>query len=1026
MLSSRSISATPAGAARYYAQGDYYTKGAEETSVWMGKGAAHLKLGGEATGVGEKELAGILKGNLPGGETAAWKQSETQERPHRPGRDFTFSAPKSASVAALVGGDKRLVAAHEKAVSAASDYLETYAMTRVRLRSGGLDYRLTGNIVAAAFLEFSSREEEAQLHTHLVVANMTFDKSCGKWRSMDYDGLETAKMAAGQVYRSALAKEALRLGYEIDADPTTGFFALKGVPERLIDEHSTRSKQIEAYLEKNPDDPFAAKNAKVKTRKDKATTTLSALIAGWKEKAGELLPLLEATIAAAKVREDERNRSSGLKPAKRDAVARSLRFGVGHATAGEAVVDEAAIIRHSLQVSVGETDLGDIKKALSAGATRGAILETAHQTGGRRLYRGRTMSRDLRAEERFATILKRGRGKLRAILKANTADRRLGTFRIEERCAEGVRTYPLSTEQHAAAREILTSKDRVHHVQGVGGAGKSAMVGAIKSAAPLRVHLAVAKTAIAAESLGRDAGISSMTVDKFLAGGGRGIAPGGILYVDEASMLGTRAAQRIDRLASENHFRVVVIGDAKQLPAIEQGKPHALAAALGAGVSTLTTSRRHKTQSVQSAVAAAREGRVRAAIEAVDRVHARAQQELPGAVAHAWAASENRERNKILALDNQARVAASAEVRRILKTEGALDRNGSEWEIFTAHPMTRAQMKLPAFYPSRNAAVVFHKGDKTRRLERGAAYRIVTRNREGLILEREGARGQVERMTWNPARASVDGVAVYDIQQRELVKGDIIQWKRNAPERSGLKNGIEGVVKRVDGRKATIRFNDGKTRAIDLAKDPFWDHGYALTVYKAQGATYNHVFLLAPARPGPLLNQQTLYTALSRARYAIELWTNDKNGLVKHLERQPGGKTSALEGVGRVGDAMGERENSGDAAPLPPSLPQSSTSPEKLRTASPQDERARDVKGGEQRDARSVEENVKLLLSMFSRNKEENRGVTRDGAVRRSEEEWERSEAGRGASAPASDDRAGQSPDKDMKDGPENEIDASR
>jgi conjugative relaxase-like TrwC/TraI family protein len=47
--------------------------------------------------------------------------------------DLTFSAPKSVSVQALVGGDERLLATHDKAVREALEESESHAATRVRL-----------------------------------------------------------------------------------------------------------------------------------------------------------------------------------------------------------------------------------------------------------------------------------------------------------------------------------------------------------------------------------------------------------------------------------------------------------------------------------------------------------------------------------------------------------------------------------------------------------------------------------------------------------------------------------------------------------------------------------------------------------------------------------------------------------------------------------------------------------------------------------------------------------------------------
>lgn len=70
--------------------------------------------------------------------------------------DFTCSPPKSVSILAVTFDDVRLVAAHEEAARVAFRELERFAGARIRLKGDSTD-RLTGNLVAAAFLHSSSR-----------------------------------------------------------------------------------------------------------------------------------------------------------------------------------------------------------------------------------------------------------------------------------------------------------------------------------------------------------------------------------------------------------------------------------------------------------------------------------------------------------------------------------------------------------------------------------------------------------------------------------------------------------------------------------------------------------------------------------------------------------------------------------------------------------------------------------------------------------------------------------------------------
>src|ERR1700691_6263684 len=67
---------------------------------------------------------------------------------HRAGWDATFSAPKSVSLTALVGGDDRVREAHREAVAAALNELERYTQARI---GGNHAADTTGQFVAATF-----------------------------------------------------------------------------------------------------------------------------------------------------------------------------------------------------------------------------------------------------------------------------------------------------------------------------------------------------------------------------------------------------------------------------------------------------------------------------------------------------------------------------------------------------------------------------------------------------------------------------------------------------------------------------------------------------------------------------------------------------------------------------------------------------------------------------------------------------------------------------------------------------------
>jgi conjugative relaxase-like TrwC/TraI family protein len=129
--------------------------------------------------------------------------------------DFTISAPKSVSVMAIVGGDDRLIRAHEKAVSEALEELEAHAATRVRINGANAD-RTTGNLVVAVYDHDTSRELDPQLHTHAVAANLTYDGAEGRRKALQASAIYERRAYLTEVYRNSLAREVRSLGYEIE------------------------------------------------------------------------------------------------------------------------------------------------------------------------------------------------------------------------------------------------------------------------------------------------------------------------------------------------------------------------------------------------------------------------------------------------------------------------------------------------------------------------------------------------------------------------------------------------------------------------------------------------------------------------------------------------------------------------------------------------------------------------------------------------------------------------------------------
>ena len=164
------------------ARENYYTQGDQIRGEWHGRLAEQWGLRGE---VGEEHFQRLTEGQHPitGEQLVRHKAAreyvnehgqKVRTMEHRAGWDATFSAPKSVSLTALVGGDERVREAHRESVAVALDELERYVQARI---GGNLPAETTGKWVAAKFEHDSARPVDGyaapQLHTHVVFFNLT-------------------------------------------------------------------------------------------------------------------------------------------------------------------------------------------------------------------------------------------------------------------------------------------------------------------------------------------------------------------------------------------------------------------------------------------------------------------------------------------------------------------------------------------------------------------------------------------------------------------------------------------------------------------------------------------------------------------------------------------------------------------------------------------------------------------------------------------------------------------------------------
>ena len=937
MVASIGAVASPSQGVSYYERDGYYAKDDPDhraASAWAGKGADALGLSGP---VDPDAFTAILEGRVPDGPRLG-RPGKDGDIVHRPGRDLTLSAPKSVSLAALVGGDDRVAEAHGRAVERTLAWVEERAVeTRMKHPDGGRMIRAGGQkAVIATFTHETSRNLDPQLHTHAVIANMV-QGADGKWRTMANEKLYSSKMLIGALYRSELAREMASLGYGIEKTHADGRFEIAGVSRDVIDAYSTRRAEIEAAMEGRglgtpAENQRAAQRAALMTRAAKRDVDRAELREMWQRQA-EALGFGAGALAAEAMdlsqgasKGDEAGRGAGADaapdemarqadlfgPAPQSPADAAMAWAVEHLSEREAVFARTDLLAAALAWKPGSVTIGEAEAAVAKLEKDGALHPCSLPQWGEPL----TTDKAVAEEKEAIALMERGQGVSRPVMRNWIAGPLLHKGR-------------LTAGQKEAVKTILSSKDRVVGVQGYAGTGKTTMLDRARRLAARSGYrmIGVAPSASAARTLAAEAGIETETLQRFLARNA-GIAEGRltrkgardmraafrktVLVVDEGSLASTVQARDLLRIAAAIRIpRVVLVGDSKQLDAVDAGKPFAQLQAAGMKTAVMDEILRQKDADLKEAVRASLAGEIgRAFGKLGDRVAEVNPDNLAGAAAARWLklSPQERENTGLMAPSHALRTGINGHIRERLARDGVIHGPSFEAERLVSHGYTSAEKMVAANYTPGDI-VAFHRDYRSLGVSKGDERRVAgVDHRKGTVML-EGPDGQ--SVSWRPRQvgAKRGAVEVYRTESMELRAGDRIRWTRND---TGLRlvNSDTAEVAAVRGDRVAFRLGNG--RMLELGKDDpqlrHLDHAWASTVHAFQGRTVDNVIAVMEAKHPKLSTQKSFYVEISRARLNAELVTDDAKALRETLEAATGERVSALEGIGAAEKALAEEK----------------------------------------------------------------------------------------------------------------------
>jgi conjugative relaxase-like TrwC/TraI family protein len=878
-----------AGQARAYhaeefgnARENYYTEGERITGEWHGKLAEQWGLKGE---VREENFQRLSEGQHPiTGEQLVRYQTpreyanehgeKIKTMEHRAGWDATFSAPKSVSLTALVGGDERVREAHRESVGVALDELEKYVQARL---GGNLPAETTGKWVAAKFEHDSARPVDGyaapQLHTHVVFFNLT-ETANGETRALQPQELYRTQQYATAVYRSELAVRLKELGYEIERGDSSQP-EIKGYSKEYLEASSPRRQQIEEHLaEQGVRGAGAAQIAAHQTREGKLELSHDEMQERHTEMAAQFGHQPERVIEAAKEKTQHIERD-----APQEKTQSAVTFSKERNLEREAVADERALLRDALKRSMGDATFGEVKAEFEKRAQSGEFIETGNRGPGRAFTTGEMIG----YERETIQAMRAGQKQHAAIASFETRRE------IEKENPH------LSESQHAAVEQILSSRDQVTALEGVAGAGKTTSLAAIRAAAERDGYKVegFAPTSRAAQKLG-EAGIESSTLQRHLTRSEEPHDGQKRLYVlDESSLASTKQMnQFLHRLHEQD--RVLLVGDTRQHEAVEAGKPYQQLQEAGIETARLDEIVRQKDPGLKEVVEHLSRGQVKDAMEKLDaqgRVHEIVDRdERLKEIAREYA--KKPEGTLVVSPDNESRREINQVIRREMQTRGQVDGHDHKQRVLVARQeITGADRQWAGQYESGDV-VRYTRGSKTHGIEAGEYARVERVNeKENLVtVKRENG----EHVSYDPRR--LQGVTLYRETERAFSAGDRVQFTAPYKEQH-VANRELGTIEKMDASgNLQLRLDSGRSVAFNVKEHPHLDHGYAVTSHSSQGQTADRVLVHVDTEQAgeKLVNRRLAYVAVSRGRYDAQIYTNDKGHLTEQLSRDVS-QRSAIE-----------------------------------------------------------------------------------------------------------------------------------
>jgi conjugative relaxase-like TrwC/TraI family protein len=539
-------------------------------------------IGGSSLGVDGREVGPefakfLEKENPITGEKYYHTKARKGEKP-RLGFDVTMSPDKSFGVLWAReddAGRKRLEKLFHDSVRDTIAYVEGNILGDcVRRGKGGIDREAPRELTWAVFQHGTSRPvekdgitlpQDPQPHAHCVLLNLV-QRQDGTYGALSENILYKAQKEMTAVFDSVMHQK-LRDELGLAVHKHEHGFRIDGVSQDLIQHYSKRREEIEGLAaEIGTTTARAGNTLAVGSRIQKGELREDELIPIWQK---EMDSMAWSIDQAKGLYNQVTPELGGLTQARIDL---GLDAAMGKAAKDKTIMSESQIRAFVVDAFSGEVPIEKIQPLFKEALDSGRFVPLLNEKG-QTIYTTRTVI------ERERAIVERARG---------MAERNPGTKVLDQTLVEEtLKRYtsraerPMTRQQAAAARHILDSGQLSVFI-GAAGTGKSFSLKVVKEVLEESGYTVIgtSPTGKASQGLKTSAEIEHCsTLDRLLIDIDRGkvkLDQKTIVIVDEAGMLGSEKFERIQKAVESAGSRMTLVGDDKQAPPIDQGRPFAL------------------------------------------------------------------------------------------------------------------------------------------------------------------------------------------------------------------------------------------------------------------------------------------------------------------------------------------------------------------------------------------------------------------------------------------------------------------